>query len=456
MEIKGNRVVKWASLSLDPDIFEEEVVVDPKALGTAIKQLMASSGIKSRQVAASVTSLYSLCRIIIAPVPLGEVIAESVVLDSARDILPLPEEELYIFWQSIGIGSGGNQIFLLAIPRDIIDSEMLSFKSTGLTCRNLDFKTLALARVVNSDRALIVNIDENNLDVIIIIDGIIEISHSNSWHLDSTSRDDIVEHLASSVNLVIDYYNSNRPGETLSPGVELFVTGSLSDDEELVDRLGETLGHLRGDIEPPLEYPPHLPVSQYAVNIGLALKSINSSGKAENVHYSPPNINLLPGIYKPWKPSRRQMYTSLAVLASIAMLFPFYEVTIEEMSVTNDLNRQFNSYNNLLDIYKQKLAERDPLISELNSYENILALGGGLTDDLNLIDSIASEFNVTYNTITHDGETISFYCEAESYIIFRDFISSIENSERFTSLSSPPEGYPYLRSGTLTLKTVSE
>ncbi|GAI13376.1 unnamed protein product, partial [marine sediment metagenome] len=47
METRGEKVTKWASLALEPTTAEEqEVVLDPLALSTAIKQLMASSGIE--------------------------------------------------------------------------------------------------------------------------------------------------------------------------------------------------------------------------------------------------------------------------------------------------------------------------------------------------------------------------------------------------------------------------
>ena len=64
MEVINGKVTKWASGPLEAGIFQEEVVSNPQALGAAVKQLMSSSGMKEKEVVASVGSLYSLSRMV--------------------------------------------------------------------------------------------------------------------------------------------------------------------------------------------------------------------------------------------------------------------------------------------------------------------------------------------------------------------------------------------------------
>src|SRR3990172_7518810 len=64
METKGGRVAKWASQALGPGIFENEVATNPRGLSLAIRQLLASNGIKTRKITASISGLFSLTRII--------------------------------------------------------------------------------------------------------------------------------------------------------------------------------------------------------------------------------------------------------------------------------------------------------------------------------------------------------------------------------------------------------
>ena len=71
METREGRVVKWASLSLEPTMTRDGVISDPGALSTAVKQLMDSSGIKARDVIASVSGLYSVSRVVAVSNPPG-------------------------------------------------------------------------------------------------------------------------------------------------------------------------------------------------------------------------------------------------------------------------------------------------------------------------------------------------------------------------------------------------
>jgi len=71
MEVGKGRVIKWASRSLASSVLEEDVVLDSQALSDAVKQLMSSSGIKGRNIIASVSGLYSLSRLMMVPTPLG-------------------------------------------------------------------------------------------------------------------------------------------------------------------------------------------------------------------------------------------------------------------------------------------------------------------------------------------------------------------------------------------------
>ncbi len=110
METDGRRVVRWANRSLEPDMFEEEGVPDSQALSAAIKQLMASSGITARNMIASVSGLYSLSRIVVVPTPPGESVTGESVLEVAKELIPLSEEEAYLYWRAVGAGEGGQQV----------------------------------------------------------------------------------------------------------------------------------------------------------------------------------------------------------------------------------------------------------------------------------------------------------------------------------------------------------
>ncbi|MFC1953044.1 pilus assembly protein PilM [Chloroflexota bacterium] len=466
MEISGNTIVKWASYSLEPGLFEEEAVTDPQALGAAIRQVMDSNGIRGKKVIASVSSLFSLSRIVPVPVITEHGITEQSVLEKAEEVMPLSEEVMYFFWQNIAPGEGGQQVLITGIPRDILDSEVLTLKSIGLTPRVLDLKTLALARAVNKEQALILNIDKASFDIVIIVGGIPEVLRSTAWQPDEYTQEEKVEHLITSLKLTVDFNDSLHPGFSLDPSTQLFITGQLSGDLTLVEQLTEEVEYSVEPILPPFDYPDHLPVSQYAVNIGLAMKTaatttskVRFSLKRKDINQnadkstSPiPDMNLLPRIYKPWRPSVKQAYSVLAIIVVLGFIFPFYEVTTEEMKKTAGFKTRYNAMNDLLELRKAELKKREPLQKAIDEYNSIVNMRGGFADDLEVIRTLANERSIEMTSISHSGSSISFTCQAPDYIIFRDFLTAIEESGRFSSVSRPSEFFPYPTGGAITIK----
>ncbi len=452
MEIEGGRVIKWASRSLEPGMFEEEVVSDPQALSAAVKQLKTSSGINGRNVIASVSGLYSVSRIVTVPTPPGVSVTQQAVLDAAREVMPLSEYELYLPWQTVGSGEGIQQVLVVGVPRDVIDSEVQALRAAGLNPRILDLKAMALARAVNRERALILNIESSNLDMVVVVGGLAEVMRTTAWQPGDLSVEEKAEHLAAVLDMTVGFYNSHHPRSPLDPATPLFVTGQMSGDLALMEKLQAMVEYPIEPVAPPLEYPAHLPVSQYAVNIGLALKGIAPSKKVGQEGYSLPDINLLPQIYRPWKPSARQIYLFCAILAAIALIFPLYQATSGAMGETATLEARYTIVNTELQKRQAEIKKREPLQKALTEYRTIVDMGGDFSGDLRLINSTAAVLDIEVRSIAHAGSGITISCQADSYTAFRNYLIALAESGRFLTPIPPPEGYPYIKEGTIKLE----
>ena len=77
---------------------------------------------------------------------------------------------------------------------------------------------------------------------------------------------------------------------------------------------------------------------------------------------------------------------------------------------------------------------------------------GTTTEDMRLINSKAEEIGVQVQSIRHTGKSIVFDCEADSYTLFREYITVLKESGRFSSVTSPTEGYPFIKSGAIILE----
>ncbi|GAJ20740.1 unnamed protein product, partial [marine sediment metagenome] len=107
------------------------------------------------------------------------------VLEAARDKMPLSMDELYLSWQTITAGGEAQQVLVVGVPRDVIDAEMQALRAAGINPRTLDLKTIALARAVNKEQALILNIEPSSFDIIIVVNGIPEVMRTVAWQQDS-------------------------------------------------------------------------------------------------------------------------------------------------------------------------------------------------------------------------------------------------------------------------------
>lgn len=453
METRGEKVTKWASLVLEPTTVEEgEVVLDPVALSTAIKQLMASSGIEGKEVITSVRGLYSVNRILTVPTPAGRAPTSQAVLDAAEEVMPLAREQLYLSWQTIATGEGVQQVLAVGIPRDVLDTELQALKMAGIHPHLLELKAMALARAVNREQALILNIEPSSFDIIMIVNGIPEVIRTTAWQQNELTLEDKAEHLGLSLELTVDFYNTNHPDTPLDPATPLIITGQMSGEPTLIEKLEARLGYSINLLTPPLDCPSHLPVSQYAVNIGLTMKGMPPVKAQEQNGYSPPNINLLPQTYQPWKPSARQIYFFLGILAAVALLFPLYQLASGAMAETADLKAQYAAINTKLQLKQVEIKNREPLHKAINEYNTILAMGGSFTDDLTAINSEAAKVGIQVQSISHEGETITVTCQADSPAAFDDYLTGLEETGRFTTPIPPPEGYPYTTGGIIKLK----
>jgi len=453
METSRQKVIKWANLSVEPGMFENGVISDPQALSAAVKQLMTSSGINGRNVTASVSGLYSLSRIVTVSSPVGESVTQQAVLEAAAEVMPLSEDELYLSWRTVAPGEGGQKVLVVGVPRDVIDSEVRALRAAGINPRVLDLKAMALVRAVNREQALILNIEPTSFDTIMVVKGIPEIMRTTAWQPGDLSVEDKAEHLAVALELTVGFYNSHHPGFPLDPATPLFITGQMSGDIALMEELQARVGYLMEPLAPTLEYPAHLPVSQYAVNIGLALKGAASPKGLEQGGFSPPDINLLPEVYQPWKPSARQIKIFCAVIVALALLFPLYQVTSEAMDKTAVLEARYTAINNELQRRQAEIKSREPLQKAIAEYHTIVDMGGGgFPEDVRVINSKAEELGIEVKSINHEGGRITVACQADNYTAFREYKTVLEESGRFLTPIVPPEGYPYVKGGSIKLE----
>jgi type IV pilus assembly protein PilM len=159
-------------------VIENEVITDPKALGSAIKALLAESGIKTKQVVSSVAGQSKVVvRIIEVPRMTRDELTETMKWEVERQV-PFSPSEVVMDFQPLdkpdADPNAQNMEVLLAVAQqDLIDSHVQALLAAGLKPMAIDIEPLACSRslIETSQNGLrdevvaIVNIGANNTDL---------------------------------------------------------------------------------------------------------------------------------------------------------------------------------------------------------------------------------------------------------------------------------------------------
>lgn len=456
METRGGVVRRWADVSYEPEEAENMAQRGEPALGAAVRQLMESSGIKAKKAIVSISGLYTVSRLIPAHnLPPAPTLDES-VKEIARDIMPVATEELYFFWQAVGDDEGERQIFTVGVPRDVMDNEMRALKTAGISPQIIELRAMALARVVDKEKAVILNIEPTNFDIIMVVKGVPEIMHSLAWRQGDMSIADTAEYLATNLEVTVDFYNSNHLDAPFDMDVPLYITGQMSVESQLIEKLQDRLAFNIEQLTPPLDCPDFLPISQYAVNIGLAMRKEMSVRDTGGGGFFPLDVNLLPQAYRPWRPAAKQLYSAVILIAAIFLIFPLWELTADAMRETSALERKSEILDSQLLLKKMELERREPLQKAIDEYNSIIARGGSFKEDMMVIVGEAEKLEIQVSSLSHGKNEININCSAEDYLSFRAYLAALEESGRFTTPIPPPEGYPYTAGGSITVTPQSQ
>jgi len=456
METRGGTIRRWADASFESEEAAPAGGKGESDLGAIVRRLMRSSGIKASKVIISISGLYTISRFIpTSGLPPAPTLDES-VNEIARDIIPVPRDTVYFFWQALNTAEGGSHVFTTGVPRDVIDDKVRALKAAGISTQAIELKTMALARAVGKKEALILNIELTNFDIVILSNGVPEIIHSLAWRPDSMGTEDATEYLAAQLDMIVEHYNAGRVGRPFDMSAPLYITGQLSVKPELMEGLKSRLEFNIEPLASPLGCPVFLPVSQYAANIGLAMRkemSMRDVSGNSGAGSSTLSVNLLPHAYQPWRPTLKQIYSVIIIIAAVALVFPLWQLTTEEMKKTSALQMKDVALNAQLVKKKAEIERRDPLQKAIDEYHSIIVRDKSFTDDIKVIVQEAAKLGVEVSSISHGGKNINISCQAADYISFRDYLTALEASGRFATPIPPPEGYPYTTSGPIMLTT---
>ena len=270
LTVKDKAVQKWGDMPLEPGLIKEGLILNPPGVGLVIRNLFASQNAPKKDVIISLTGLRAIPRFLTMPKMSPHLLEEAIMREARRE-MPLPLEDLYLSWQVIGEVGNQQHIYLLGVPRDLLDAEVQALAAAGIQPSVMDLKPLALARAVNREQAVVADLELDSLDVIVVADYVPVIMRTFSLE-EGLGLEEKIERLADELTRTIKFYNDSHPESPFSPATTVCLTGALMGDRAPRNSFTRRVDYPVEVPDPPLEYSPDLPLAQYVVNMGLALK----------------------------------------------------------------------------------------------------------------------------------------------------------------------------------------
>ena len=432
----GRRVTNWGSVPLPPGLVKDGLIIAPAQVGSLIGSLLVDMRLSRKRVIVSVPGMRSVPRILTLPKIKPSLLRDAIRYEAERE-MPVPLEELNLFWKSLGRDGPERQFFVVGVPKALFDAELQALDHAGMAASILDLKPMALARAVNRNEAVIVDLEHESSDIVLVVEGVPVIMRTLILRGDDISPQDKVRQAAAEVSRTVEFYNSSHADRPISSATPAFVTGEFAKDGTLVDLVRAAISNPVDTLQPAIECPADMTVSEYAVNLGLALKGTGLRRSRQAAAFPALDLTMVvDGHSASRHPMRRWLYALLAVLV-VALLFPAYqakvggqaEVTRQELELSA-LRQQLQDVRQVLDPVERMTMEVTRLREEARA---VLGDRGEFAEGLEVVfGALPAGVELTSITMTGDAITLDGAAATRGFAI--EYAALLEDTEFFSSI----------------------
>jgi type IV pilus assembly protein PilM len=355
MVSKGWEPVKWSSMVLEPGLVKDGMIQDQAAVVAKIRELWQAEKLGgNRKVVVGVSGMNCLYQLVTLPELPENLLPEAVAREATHN-LGIEIDQVYLSWQILSVDHGQMKIYLTVMSRDMIDGILSTLQEAGLKAYMMDIKPLCLARVSSEPRAVLVDTQPGNFDVVVLADGIPEVVRSLSFPEDALLGERTAL-LKGEMDRAIVFYNSAHMDKVIDLTVPILVSGELAHQEGEWEMLRGPRERTVRVLESPMMERADFDHSRYVTTVGLALKEVLID-EVGAVSHSIVNFNALPGAYMPRKQSLAEAIWLPTVIAGIVLVAAGIGLCAYVQGQSNDLAADLKSVEER--IVEQKVTDDD-------------------------------------------------------------------------------------------------
>jgi type IV pilus assembly protein PilM len=409
--MKAGQVEKWGSLPLEPGLVSQGLVVDEEQVASKVKQLFKETGAKTNKVTVALSGHDSLYRIITLP-ELPEAVIPEAVRREAQRTIPTPLEEVYYSYQRIPSPKGESRLFLATFPRNMVDTLIRTLHQADIKPYVLDLAPLALCRIPDVPRAIIIDARLEHLDVMVLADRLPQVIRTLSLPGETGSLEEKIPSIAEEFIRTVAFYNSSHLENPLDSTVPVFVCGDLAEAPKSWGSLAGPAGYSVSPLSPSLELPDGFSANEFMVNIGLAFKELLQ--EKEGASFSLVNFNALPEAYVPPSFSIARVLVPVGIVVGIGLVVLMGILILHNrddietlrpqvLAAESAVRQQQSGVNQLRGQVGSVKASADVLHNTLVTIELRRTV---ILDDLREITALAGD-RVKLGTISYSGSSVS-------------------------------------------------
>jgi type IV pilus assembly protein PilM len=166
-EVRSNgnvEVLHHGIVPLAPGIFREGDVVDPEALGAAIKDLFAANKL-GRAVRVGIANQRVAVRLMHLPAIDDPKELETAIRFQAQDYIPMPLDQAVLDWEVIGHSQTANgehriDVVVVAARRDMLAQVMQALSTAGVRPIGIDHSSFGLVRALSRENGEAIGVGE--------------------------------------------------------------------------------------------------------------------------------------------------------------------------------------------------------------------------------------------------------------------------------------------------------
>ncbi|MCD6302589.1 MAG: pilus assembly protein PilM [Anaerolineae bacterium] len=267
------RVASWGSVELPNGLVTNGLITDPTEMGAILDEMFATQQLSRRRVVTALTGLRSIPRVLNLPKLQASLMAETIARE-ARKEMPLSLDDLYLSWDTIGSQGEMQRIYLLGVPRDLMDAQVQALEAANIPPYVMDLKPLALIRAIDQPEAVVVNLECASLDIILVRQYQPAIMRTFSLEEDGLSNEGRLDQLVNELVQTTRFYNESYPNAMIPENTPLYMTGRLLAGRDAREYVAVSVEYPVAPNPTPIETPRDMPVAEYMTNLGLTQKKV--------------------------------------------------------------------------------------------------------------------------------------------------------------------------------------